>query len=605
MPLKNLNFFEKHIEKVVLAVGVLFALLVTWFYVLASPYNVTLASIKGKEMTPTEIEREIDRRAASLRDQIRESAPSNLPPMKIPRYTDEFRKRHGNPLLEIDRLDIPFSKFGLDPDLFKGQRTLEQRDYFIPTPPEPASLRYASGFGVLAEPYDEKLVAAFEDLIGKQIPRDFTWVSVSAEFDLKVWRQLLTARPPVGMQPVPESWWRPKMIVADVMLLKQVYDVEQGKWGESQTLQQVPGNEWYPFLGGDPLSFRVGRERWAVAEADEAVQLARRNGSRLARPPFPDLAEGLWLPPDADPQSMTPDQREKFELLKQDIEVLQKRLKSLSALTGEVPASPSPTPAAGLPGSAAVRPGAGPGAPAAPVDAAAAMNDPVALKNLLERKRREMYVLLKIEEAELAAEDGNALGAADESGRDVLKIWQHDLTVKPGQTVRYAMIANLLNPVFFQNSLSQSQRKDFFNKLTLASLQSPWTDPIQVLSEHDFFLTGADPAHKQVTVEVYAIFNGQWQVQSFTIAAGDPIGRIVKMSTGGVERAVNMNVGAVVVDIDFDAPAREGIVGGKNTRLIYYDQASGSLVERNLDEDRNSPKRQDLSKKAGNRVAGL
>jgi len=594
MPLKNLNLVEKYLEKAVLAIGVLFAILVTWLYVLGSPYSVEMGTLR-KTLKPDEIEPKILEELKKLERDLRIEAASQMPPMRVPAYTEEFRKRHGSPLLDTDRLELPFGEFGLTSGLFDTTRGPADSEYYIPTPPQPVALKYGTGFGVLAEPKDRNLVVAFEDMIGSQVPRDFTWVSVSAEFDLKTWRQLLTSRPPKDFKVIPEQWWRSHQIIGDVVLLKQIYDVEQGKWGEVVTLPHVPGNELFAFFGNEPLSFRAGRANWAPAEADEAIKIAMDNDGRLARPPFPTLSEGLWLPPDADPNIMAPDDREKLAELTEKIKVLQKEIKAARE-NPRAAADPGP-------GKVAV--------------------DVKSLQSQLDRTLHELYVLVGVEEEEVAAgvevvpqpgvgqpavggPDGDQPEVEEEIGRDTIKVWQHDITVKPGQTVRYSMVASVVSPVFHQSSLSATQRNDFYNKLTLASVQSAWTEPILVQSEHAFFLASSDSNREQVTLEVFCIFNGQWQMEEFVVSPGDPVGGLVKMSAGGAERTVNMNVGALLIDIDFEAPAKEGIAGSKTTRIIYYDQATGALLERYLDEDKNSLKRVELRKKAlSNRVAGL
>ncbi|HAI11179.1 MAG TPA: hypothetical protein DCM28_05700, partial [Phycisphaerales bacterium] len=89
------------------------------------------------------------------------------------------------------------------------------------------------------------------------------------------------------------------------------------------------------------------------------------------------------------------------------------------------------------------------------------------------------------------------------------------------------------------------------------------------------------------------IFNGQWQRREFDVKPGDPIGQMVQFQLDGETKNVNMNVGGVVVDIDYDAPSAES-PNKKTTRLIYYDGKTNTLQTRTLEEDQDNTKREEL-----------
>jgi hypothetical protein len=153
----------------------------------------------------------------------------------------------------------------------------------------------------------------------------------------------------------------------------------------------------------------------------------------------------------------------------------------------------------------------------------------------------------------------------------------------------------VLNPLFFQSQAPKDQQEEYFQKLTLNSEPSPWTEPVQVLSEHHFFLSGASKATQTTTVEVYCIFNGQWQRREFDVKPGDPIGQIVQFTLNGETTNVNMNVGGVVVDVDYDAPSAES-PNKRTTRLIYFDGKTNTLQTRTLEQDQTDLKREELRK---------
>ncbi len=593
MRLKNLNLFEKYIEKAVLALGGLYALVVLWFFVIGSPYAIELKALHA-EYKPGDIEEAILKEANDLDRRI-STKESPFEVLQVPPYTDEFRGRLTRPLIPVDKFVTYFGRPGLD----ISPIVLDIVPFFVPTPKEPTALIWDTGFGVLSEPNDPLLVQKFEQLIGDQKPRDFRWVSVSAQFNLKDYRAQLEAKQdPKQYQQIPKTWWRDRLIITDVMLQRQVQNPETGEWGEIQTLPTVPGNDSFDFLNNTQFSFRTERDNWAPPEAERALEIAAIEEKRLARPLFPELIEGLWLPPDANDQNLPPAMAEQVRDLVKRIKETQKQIKDLKQRiadgTGPITAAPTATP------------GNQPDGTAQPV-----VLDLPTLESRRLKLREDLYILLGIiEPIEVNTDTINTnrrTGILDRNPRtitdtrdeeeyatpDTIRVWQHDISVKDGQSVRYRIMIKILNPLFFRDQVPNEQREEFYGKLTLTSAASAWTEPVQVLSEHHFFLSGASKNTQTATVEVYCIFNGQWQRREFDVKPGDPIGQVVQFQLDGETKNVNMNVGGVVVDIDYDAPSAES-PNQRTTRLIYFDGRTNTLQTRTLEEDQASPKRDEL-----------
>ncbi|MBN4060811.1 hypothetical protein JYU15_00060 [bacterium AH-315-I18] len=594
MRLKNLNLFEKYIEKVVLALGAVYAVVVIWFFVLGSPHSVEIRALHG-EFKPGQVEEAILKEANDLDSRI-SSRISPFPDiLEVPQYTNEFRDRLTRPLIPVDRFATLFSKPGvqiatIDPGPI--------RHFFVPQPPAPTALIWDTGFGVLSEPQSPQLTSEFEQIIGNQKPRDFRWVSVSAQFNMKRWRGLLSKQPPSDKQQLPKTWWQRRLIVTDVVLQRQVQDPETSKWGEIQSLSTVPGNDQFDFLNNTVFSFRSERNNWAPPEADKAIAIARIEQKRLPRPLFPELSEGLWLPPDANSQTLPLQMVDDVRSLVRQIEDVQKQIKDMKTkiTEGGAPIAPPPS---GLDGAD----GAG-----SPI-----VLDLPFLEAQRSKFREELYILLGIIEPietlrtekkprrpSILNQKSQTVAQAkkenESSTPNTLRVWQHDVSVKDGQSVRYRMIVSLLNPLFFQSQAPKEQQEKYYQKLTLSSAPSAWTEPVQVLSEHHFFLAGVNKASKSTAVEVYCIFNGQWQRREFDVKPGDPIGQVVQFQHGDGQINVNMNVGGVVVDIDFDAPSAESSTK-RTTRLIYFDGKTNTLQTRTLEQDQLDPKRSDLRKR--------
>ncbi|MFG0248863.1 MAG: hypothetical protein ACF8OB_08250, partial [Phycisphaeraceae bacterium JB051] len=517
--------------------------------------------------------------------------------LQVPPYTDEFRGRLTRPLIPVDRFSTYFGRPGLEEGLGGGTPPVIP-PFFVPKPKQPTALIWDTGFGVLAEPADPAQIQKFEQLIGDQKPRDFRWVSVSAQFDLKDFRSQLEAKQDFHQyHQIPKTWWRDRLIVTDVVLQRQLQNPETGEWGEIQTLPTVPGNDSFDFLNNTQLSFRTERANWAPPEAERALEIAAIEEKRLARPLFPELIEGLWLPPDANDQNMSPALTEQVRNLVTQIKQTQKQIKELKQRiadgTGPITATPTATPGNPADGTQPV------------------VLDLPTLEARRLKLREDLYVLLGIiEPIEVNTDTINTnrrTGILDRNPRtisdtrdedeyatpDTIRVWQHDISVKDGQSVRYRIMIKVLNPLFFRDQVPNEQREEFYGKLTLTSAASAWTEPVQVLSEHHFFLSGASKNTQTATVEVYCIFNGQWQRREFDVKPGDPIGQVVQFQLDGETKNVNMNVGGVVVDIDYDAPSAES-ANQRTTRLIYFDGRTNTLQTRTLEEDQNSTKREEL-----------
>ncbi len=595
MRLKNLNLFEKYIEKAVLALASLFTLVVLWFFVLGSPHAVEIKALH-KTLKPGEIEIAVRQEANDLEKRIAsEQSPFGDAVIEVPPYTDEFRDRLTRPLVPIDQLASIFNQPGLQ---MKVSVPPKRRLFNVPQPPAPIALKWDTGFGVLAEPQDKATISGFEKLIGNKIPRDFRWVSVSSEFDLKRWQNFLRKKPKSSkQQQIPPQWWRPRLIVTDVILQRQLQDATTGKWGEIQTLSPLPGTDRFEYMPSRWFSFRAQRKNWAPPEAEAALQLAEMERNRLSRPLFPELIEGLWLPPDAAAANLSPRIGEQVRDFTQQIQAVQMQLKELRQKMSDAGGTTSALTTSATEES----------------DGRAIPMDIPGLEAKRKKLLDDLYVLLGIIEPleEPAPSENmtkpfgrrrrNVVTIEDSQKKeeaalpDTIRVWQHDISVQDGQSVRYRMMVSVLNPLFFKSQVPKEQQEEYFEKLTLTSAPSDWTEPVQILNEHHFFLSRANKQSKAITIEVYCIFNGQWQKREFDLKAGDPIGSVVQFAHGDGQTNVNMNVGGVVVDIDFDAPSIQGS-SEKTTRIIYFDGKTNSLQQRTLEQDTDDPKRVELQK---------
>ena len=210
MKLKNVNILERHIEKAILAVGVLFGLAVAWRLVLNDPYAVEIASesvtARAVETRVLDVATELDRRL--------NSQDSSLPDISIAPYYQMF----------VDRLNYEPQAVALLPPLAEWGVTIQiqespdqlAKDPPIPQAPDQVTAR--AGFGVLigsdliAQRFGENASQQFAGIIAEQKPRDFSCVAIQSRYDMGSWRAKLR-----DVSTIPVQWWRDKLLLTDVV----------------------------------------------------------------------------------------------------------------------------------------------------------------------------------------------------------------------------------------------------------------------------------------------------------------------------------------------------------------------------------------------------
>lgn len=315
MKLKNTNFIERHVEKIILAVGASLALVVVWLFVLGNPYGITIGN---RELQPNEIGQAMREPAEQLEQKL---VANEIPPeLKIPKtgFTPRFiaRNQDGAP---PDAWAFPLGESaGLADKYFKDvSDTLVK--YAEAVPPLPTNVQVSNDLHVL-RPHeqlaaifaqhgstleqDEQRITArqmgkrvadrYGHLVPAALPRDFEAISVMAEFDWEAWVAELQKH--TIEKSIPEIWWRGPPVLMDVILHRQVMDPKTGIWGA------VKDGKWQddavkrinPLPGA--WSFRKMPQQMTGAmlaslTADPNIQ------EQICRPLFPPV-NGVWLPPD-------------------------------------------------------------------------------------------------------------------------------------------------------------------------------------------------------------------------------------------------------------------------------------------------------------------
>ncbi|MDX1681756.1 MAG: hypothetical protein R3336_01430 [Phycisphaeraceae bacterium] len=570
MKLKNVNFFEKHVEKFVLGVAVLIALLVLGIYFAGNPYAVEMR-MNGVDRTvePDEIEAYIYEEAQDLDAKI-QSDQDYLPPLVIPDYTEKFQRRIRQRVVGVQRFEVPPGLPGLEG--FDGDGGPPIVVYHVPPPPAVTNLSVRKGFAVLDAPEDAELLQAYQDMIGDARPMDFRYASVGAVFSMEDWRRLLRAQPGPGLERIPEDWWRGFQAITDVRLYRQRWDSQAGDWvEETELIAPLPG----------AFSARVVQRPITHDRAEFYVLNIKKRQDEITRPKFPGSLRGRpWLPPDADSDmlNLSPDQQRQLFDINQKIQSLKARIDEASAASDQ-PVDPEMGPSRNYDQS----------------------TTPVrALQMQLAELVAERNELLGVETDEptgtssggTSGQGTGSVGEQEGYALDEVRLWAHDMTAQPGETYRYQIKVGLLNPLFRRTDLSPEQREQYIDKLTLESEPSEWSEPVKIAPKYRFFAVGANRDRQYVNVEVWRVFDGTWRRRDFVVRPGDLIGSVVSMPTrDGLEVQVDMSVNAVAIDIDFRS-SQLGSFGSDAARLLYQPlDGETTIKSRRVDEDEDSLER--------------
>ena len=634
MKLKNVGFFQRHVEKIVLGVGILFLLIVGGMYLLGSPFAVEL---ENRTVPPGEVEDLVYQKAQELEQRLNEEP--DLPSPDVPDLSRTFRQMRDQAPLKQTRL-ATVGHEAMAESLWQPI-VGEPQPYYVPRPPIARNADANADYGVLgARPVDAentrgmdpKIYNQFISIVGEQRPRDFRYVSVSATFDMAEWRHRLQAEPPEPDQAnIRKIWWARMLDVTAVYLQRQKRDPVTGEWSEPKIVDALPGQ----------IAFRPDFERqWTNEEAGQVVRLVKQNQPRIQRTDFPPLAHHDWVPPHEAREKLTPQQHKQLQSLNEDISKLERAVRrwerTLNLDAGEEP----PSNLGGRRGEIASR-----------------LRDDRQEMSELKVQRRE---LLGVEttgggqqqdrmqeprnqpagwgEREPRRRDArdrrsnrnrardnnrgrNTRGQtngdrAEDSESDEpegqLRVWAHDLSVEPGATYRYRVVVSVLNPLFHQKrGVPQDQQEQYYEQLALGPAedelqQAEWTEPVNIDQQYYFFLVDGSVESDRAEIEIWRIYDGAWRSQTFDVTPGDPIGGAAEIELTDRTAELNMSVDAVLVDLmamTSGGPGNVGLAGG--TRMLYFDRANQQLSDRTVEGDRESPERLRLQNEAMRRQAVL
>jgi hypothetical protein len=657
MKLQNLSFFEKHVEKLAFLVGLVVLLAVGGYYLLGSPFGAELA---GQPRTsPASVEEPIQQKASELRSKVQ--ADSVFPPedaWALPDYPDHFFPKQAAPPVKVAKLPARFGEAGLDQTVLPEPPT---EPYNVPTPPLPtvrgAYGRYAQIGADAAKQIPDALL---EQLSGEGPPYDMHFASVSADFNLQGWLDALASGPEA--QQVPKHWALP--LVTGVYLQRQTYDPVNDQWSETRRIDPLPTQPAYlPETDREwsPRQARNARRRIAKLQPWIRRPFLARLSNQPWQPPTtvtgePPELESVWYRPapagfDTRRQVQVRDRRQRVSELLNQVERLISRAPVDQAPIDEIERRWDQTWQRYLRAADAPRFDGPPRIPQIPTkdeDQGGQRNgnrdgesprdprEPPGGFGPPERRRDVPPPPGRFgddaERVPMAEAGGQSRGRGQDfagwqldnlDNRASVRVWAHDLSVKPGKVYRYRVIVAMFNPLFQKRAVPAQQQQTNYHKISIAPAPSPtqadgWSKPVQVEPDHFFFMVNGAPSRRQATIEVWRRTHGQWFSRQFRVSAGDGIGQRVRETVQRpvtpeqaagredvepgdlVEREITVDyrTGATLVDVT--ESAGRGLTASV-TRMLYRPADQNRLLKRTLDADRDHWRRVTLQ----NEVADL
>lgn len=285
---KDSGFFQKNIEKLVLGVSALLLLIAGYFFLMGNPFPV---EVGGRAIGPTEIKDRVQARVNQLNNQL-DSPDSALPDRPIPAYSEAFVEDMAAKPATMPEL-MPLAQAGLGADLGLDEES-EKPTYSLPRPPIAENILTRKGHAVLSDNIPTRQMQDLIRLVGNNEPKDFTYVSVAATFDMDEWIKRLQSGDKDSR--IPPRWWNSMIGISGVMLQRQELNETTGEWGNEVFVDPIPGQ----------VAFKPSSTFQATnQQSKEAIMMVRANQETIARPDFPQTRGNiLWSPPNEDAQEL-------------------------------------------------------------------------------------------------------------------------------------------------------------------------------------------------------------------------------------------------------------------------------------------------------------
>ena len=564
MSKKDSNFFEEHVEKIVLAVVVVGCIVLSYFFVIKSPDTV---NYDGRKISPSEVDNYISEQAAVLENKLN-CKPE--PPQPYKPRVDDFIA-----LLDSSISDIDIS-LGLPQPIISSKGISDDRVYRIPLIGE---ISEASAEHIRTVAYVPNGKVSEENVYGpdNSEPNDIDFVTVEAKFDVSGLYKRFNES--FAGEDVRQDWRDPCLaipIFAAVQLQRQKL-LSNGNWSDWQTVprSKIDHRKRMFEVIEDINDLPAGGIKVRLLQFDDAevrIDLLQPEAYQIAS------AKEEWFPPSLHGKYVeyqkeidVIERREAAAGKKEEREGERSERRSKTAGAKTRPAGGTASQLGTLMETEGER---GPSTPAPVRKTPPTRGSQPERKSEKERPQKSKEVSKTIDDVYQELDEISITESTDIAKMDKpLLFWAYDDTVEPGESYRYRIRLGVFNPIAGTNQFSE-QDKSLKNKVILWSKFSDATETVDIPGTLYFFPREIQEATKAVTVQVSRYVLGYWYSKDFTVKQGELIGKVGEYKITeeeekkgvAVPKTVDYATGAVLVDV---IPVNDWS-GGNNLRARLF-----------------------------------
>lgn len=527
MKLKGINPIERNIEKIVL--GVVFALLLGALAMqfLVQPNRVDVGG--SRTVPPQDIYTELASEAQTLKGQIEDQDP-RLPTVPETDLQARFDAgRSGNPS-GVDRLAniMPPARDvmgGLEIDA-AGPESLDGPVMAARAPAPTDAVAYAQ-WGTV-DPFKLAATESLSTFVPASQPHDLASVSVEGVFSGTELAALLSSSDE-GLRAIPGTWRRSVEVVG--VALERQRLLPDGSWGQSEAATPAPGSaDLLDELTAEDVDLSTVLRVAGDAGRDRESVVQPRATGIIAGPVWEAPSRALEIQAAMSEPGSLPRLQVELARAEQNLDELEERKAAQSG---------TPRPQRNF-GGAGGEGGEGGGERGGSSGSRPSSNRPgrtTGIDRRIEDAREAVDELnQRIDEAERELETQREASSDSLNlplfEQESLRIWGHDIGVRPGETYRYRLRAVVNNPLYKKGSQldeSDEQQQSLAREALVYGAWSDWTDPVSVGDRTYYFVTNATRDSRlsrsgaQATVEVFHMYYGHYRSDRVILEPGDAV----------------------------------------------------------------------------------
>jgi hypothetical protein len=539
MSSKKGNIIELFVDKAVLTIAGLIALVILFVYVIGNPTSIEYA---GREYGPKEIDISINKNAQRLQEQLKnEPNTANRYEPQKPQYLLLLE----NSIQQTINTEIKFPLPGYpDKTIMSKNKVYRIPSMPVLDKPSVAVVRIAAFVPT------EELSTSVTYENAKTKLEDVDLVTVESAINVK---QLYDAfRESFAGRNLPKEWWMEqyaKPVFAKVELQKRVQQPD-GNWSD---WIEVPRTKICHIKKGLQIPQEASEYGMEIA----LVQFAKPEfRNEILQPPVYHNAipTKLWISPSFYNEREKTIAKQREETRRQEIEAEKARkLQERATQPGRQPTTRQSVRSGGT--------GISEETDSSRTSPASTGRTPA-----VSRKTTRDTTPITEEQTQYINEEikFDAIRLTPDTNPTELEkivFWAHDDTTKPGEKYQYRIRIGVFNPVAGRGWVSEDQ-KDLRDQIVLWSNFTELGEVIEIPQRLLFFATGIREIEKSTgvdrTVEIMVAkyLLGNWVSRTFNIKNGEEIGQIVETAgdlrfeqMGIIGDTIDFSTGAVIVDV--------------------------------------------------------